>query len=70
MPFEDSGGSSENNGHFHVAAWAGPTPVPKEADACRAASAEKLVESLAPFLIVASERVFFGYGWFYNMEDG
>jgi len=28
------------------------------------------VESLAPFLIVATERVFFGYGWFYNMEDG
>lgn len=26
--------------------------------------------SLAPFLIVATERVFFGYGWFYNLEDG
>ena len=25
---------------------------------------------MAPFLIVATERVFFGYGWFYNLEDG
>lgn len=55
---------------FHVAQWAGPTRVPATAAACRAAAAARLVESLAPFLIVASERVFFGYGWFYNLEDG
>ena len=51
------------------AAWLA-AQVPATADACRAASAARLVESLAPFLIVASERVFFGYGWFYNLEDG
>ena len=36
-------------------------PVPKDADKCREAAASRLVESLAPFLIVVSERVFFGY---------
>lgn len=46
---------------FHVAAWAGDTPVPEDPNACRAASADRLVQSLAPFLIVATERVFFGY---------
>jgi hypothetical protein len=56
--------------NFHVAAWSGPILVPKSADGCRAAAATKLVESLAPFLIVVTERVFFGYGWFYNLEDG
>eukprot|EP01052_Picozoa_sp_SAG31_P010116 SAG31_NODE_545_length_14238_cov_15.518849_3_plen_480_part_00 len=55
---------------FHVAAWAGPEPVPTDAAACRAVAADKLVQSLAPFLIVVTERVFFGYGWFYNLEDG
>ena len=55
---------------FHVAAWAGPTPVPNGTGACRDAAATMLVQSLAPFLIVATERVFFGYGWFYNLEDG
>ena len=29
----------------------------------------KLDESMAG-VIVATERVFFGYGWFYNLEDG
>ena len=32
--------------------------------------AERLVESLAPFLIVVSETAFFGYGWFYGIESG
>ena len=55
---------------FHVAAWAGKTPVPNGTDACRTAAAGRLVQSLTPFLIVASERTFFGYGWFYNLKDG
>ncbi len=59
---------------FKVAAWHlgpdAPSPVPESADECRAASQSRLVESLAPFLIVVSERVFFGYGWFYDLEDG
>ena len=49
---------------------AGPTHVPESAEACRQAAADRLVQSLAPFLIVAAENVFFGYGWFYNLEDG
>jgi hypothetical protein len=55
---------------FHVAQWAGAQRVPKSADECRAAAASRLVESLAPFLIVASERTFFSYAWYYNVEDG
>lgn len=69
-PIAWDGDSSASQNVFHVAAWAGPVPVPMSADDCRAAAAARLVESLAPFLIVATERVFFGYGWFYNMEDG
>ena len=63
-------GDVAHHNTFHAAAWAGPNKVPATGDGCRAASAARLVESLAPFLIVASERVFFGYGWFYNLEDG
>ena len=44
--------------------------MPNGSAACRTAAAAVLVQSLAPFLIVASERTFFGYGWFYNVEDG
>mmetsp|Transcript_8353 Transcript_8353/g.21308 ORF Transcript_8353/g.21308 Transcript_8353/m.21308 type:complete len:162 (+) Transcript_8353:1-486(+) len=55
---------------FRVAQWAGPERVPKSAQACRDAAAARVVESLAPFLIVANERTFLSYAWFYNMEDG
>ena len=55
---------------FHVAQWAGSERVPESADACRIAAAERLVQSLAPFLIVANERTFLSYAWFYNLEDG
>lgn len=34
------------------------------------ASGDMLVESLAPFLIMAEETSFFGYGWFYDIETG
>ena len=56
--------------NFRVAQWAGPERVPASAAACRAAAAERLVESLAPFLIVANERTFFSYAWFYGLQDG
>jgi len=63
-------GNTSTGNTFKVAQWAGSERVPEDADACRQASADRLVESLAPFLIVANEHVFFGYGWFYNLEDG
>jgi len=67
--FPERGDPTEGN-TFHVAQWAGPVRVPETAEGCREAADARLVESLAPFLIVASERVFFGYGWSYNLEDG
>jgi hypothetical protein len=56
-------GDTATGNTFHVAAWAGAEKVPSTADGCRQAAADRLVESLAPFLIVVTERVFFGYGW-------
>ena len=53
-----------------IASWAGPVPGPQTLDAAKQAMADRLVESLAPFLIVATETVFFGYGWFYGIESG
>ena len=53
-------GNMATRNTFHVAAWAGDVPVPEDPNACRAVAAQRLVESLAPFLIVATERVFFG----------
>lgn len=55
---------------FRVAQWAGSERVPQSAEGCRAAAAARVVESLAPFLIVANERTFLSYAWFYNLEDG
>jgi hypothetical protein len=39
-------------------------------NATKQATADMLVQSLAPFLIMAEETSFFGYGWFYDMESG
>ena len=61
-------GPPENQ--FKVASWKGDTPVPNGTDDCRQAAADRLVESLAPFLIVASETTFFSYAWFYELQDG
>jgi hypothetical protein len=69
VPFPTIGDAATHN-TFRAASWAGKIPAPTDATAARAASQARLVESLAPFLIVATERVFFGYGWFYNIEDG
>ena len=40
------------------------------ADDVRQAAADSLVQTLAPFLIVANEHVFLQYAWFYEMQDG
>ena len=69
-PMFPSRGDAATGNTFHVAQWAGAERVPEDPEADRRASAARLVESLAPFLIVASETVFLGYGWFYNLEDG
>ena len=66
-PFEHRG-TGDNT--FMVPAWAGPTPIPQDPAAVRAAATARLVESLAPFLIVVSERVFLGYAYFYDIQDG
>ena len=67
VPFNHIG--TPQNG-FEINSWAGPVKAPTVADAVRKAAADRLVESLAPFLIVANERVFLSYAWFYNVEDG
>lgn len=52
--------------------WAGTTNFSNfsTADDVRQASADALVQTLAPFLIVVNERVFLQYAWFYQMQDG
>ena len=67
VPFVSRGAPGND---FRVASWKGPVQVPTTPEACREAATQKLVESLAPFLIVANERVFLSYAWFYNIEDG
>ena len=61
---------ANSSNYFHVLEWATAEKIPQTADATRAAVQEWLVQSLAPFLIVAEPNVFFSYAWFYNMEDG
>ena len=67
MPFVTRG---TGNNEFTVSTWPGSEKVPPTLEGARQAAAEKLVDSLAPFLIVANERVFLSYAWFYNIEDG
>ena len=66
MPFNWHPGAP--GGGFFSANWVGhPKATNEEA---RQRSAAALVQTLAPFLIVANEYVFFSHAWFYNMEDG
>ena len=51
-------------------AWDGPVPRPSTVAGLQAASQAMLVQSLAPYLIVASETTFFSYAWFYDWETG
>eukprot|EP00117_Sycon_ciliatum_P000413 scpid66101/ scgid6483/ len=67
VPFVHRG---ETGNSFTVPSWKGSQPVPTTTEGCRQAAAKRLVESLAPFLIVANERVFLSYAWFYSIEDG
>jgi hypothetical protein len=64
-------------GEVLSAGWFGPVKAPWQVmqapeftpldviNAMKQASADMLVQSLAPFLIIAEETSFFGYGWFY-----
>ena len=64
-------------GEVISAGWFGPVKAPWQVmqapefttldvvNAMKQASADMLVQSLAPFLIIAEETSFFGYGWFY-----
>eukprot|EP00117_Sycon_ciliatum_P021279 scpid75440/ scgid18700/ len=67
VPFASRGTPGND---FIVPSWNGQVQVPTTAEGCREAAAKRLVESLAPFLIVANERVFLGYAWLYSIEDG
>ena len=55
---------------FIATTWKGPVSMPVTADGVRQAAADVLVQTLAPFLIVANEHVFLQYSWFYEMQDG
>lgn len=55
---------------FIALTWPGPVKTPDTADGFRQAASDALVQSLAPFLIVANEHVFLQYAWFYEMQDG
>ena len=66
-PFVSRG---ERGNSFVVSSWAGKTQVPNTTEGCRKAMADRINEIIAPFLIVANERVFFSYAWFYSIADG
>eukprot|EP01047_Picozoa_sp_COSAG01_P053871 COSAG01_NODE_5820_length_4014_cov_1.656450_4_plen_486_part_00 len=55
---------------IRIPMWAGPDPGPRTLNEAKLAMSNRLVESLAPFLIVAAPTVFFGYGWWYAAESG
>lgn len=55
---------------FIATSWDGPVKLPTTADGVRKAAADVLVQTLAPFLIVANEHVFLQYAWFYQAQDG
>ena len=63
-------GLVEHNG-FEITQWVGPRgPISNDSNAVRDDVARVLVQTLAPFLIVAEPNVFFSYAFFYNLEDG
>ena len=66
-PFVNRG---EPGNSFIVSSWAGKVQVPNTTDGCREAMAERIDEVIAPFLIVANERVWFSFAWFYTIADG
>jgi hypothetical protein len=70
------------SGDIITGGWAGPVQAPWQwmkapeytpeqvINATKQMSADMLVQSLAPFLIMAEETSFFGYGGFYDIETG
>lgn len=46
--------------------WDGPLPRPNTVEGLQQAMSDMLVQSLAPYLIVAAPTTFFGYAWFYG----
>ena len=66
-PFREINGSA---GFGRIPTWAGSVAAPAALDEAKQAMKTRLVESLAPFLIIASPTTFFGYGWWYNIESG
>ena len=63
-------GAYINGSAIRIPTWAGPNPGPRSLSEAKLAMSTRLVESLAPFLIVAAPTVFFGYGWWYAAESG
>jgi hypothetical protein len=53
-----------------VLEWASAEKVPRTPAAVRLAVQQKIIQTLAPFLIVVEPNVFFSYAWYYNLEDG
>ena len=49
---------------FHVLEWASAEKIPHSPDATRLAVQQKIVQTLAPFLIVVEPNVFFSYAWY------
>lgn len=66
-PFGPINGSDER---MAIPSWAGPVPRPTTLTRIKSATAARLVESLAPFLIVVNPTVFFSYAWFYDLNSG
>jgi hypothetical protein len=61
---------ANSSNYFHVLEWASAEKIAQSADGARAEVQQRLVQTLAPFLIVAEPNVFFSYAWFYGLEDG
>ena len=63
VPFKNILDPVTNTSVFRINSWAGPVPSPDTIAGAQAQSAERLVEVLAPFLILATERTFLSYGY-------
>jgi hypothetical protein len=61
---------SKSGDFFHVLEWSTAEKVQQSADGARFNAQQKLLQTLAPFLIVVEANVFFSYAWYYNLEDG
>ena len=62
--------SSVSNISSAYPAWDGPVSRPDSVAGLQGAMADLLVQSLAPYLIIAAPTTYFGYAWFYDWETG